>query len=145
MPIVTEVEYGFTFNAGKYQSERFSVRLRLDPDDTDDSAFMHAKAIVSQQRSRSLEIPNLERQIDLLHSDAQNAEYRVKEIHRRQRDGVDRYNKLRTLLEKHGVDLPELDSYYLPPPIEQPPDVEVDDAEAEEDDDYDIDEDDIRL
>lgn len=143
MPKVTEVEYGFTFRAGNYQSERFSVRLQLEPGDTDDSAFMHAKGIVSQQHSRAQEIPNLERRIDSLNSEAQNAEYRVNEIHRRQREGVDRYNKLRTLLEKHGVDLPALDSYYLPPPVEQPP--EVEDEDAEEDDDYDIDEDDIRL
>ena len=110
---ITEIEYGFTYNVGNYQSERISARLQVEPGISPEQTFERARQFVEQ-------------------------------MHTRRREEARKYAELRSLLQQHGVDIPELSSYLTPPPVEElpaptvdlEPDEDDEDDEAEDEDDF---------
>lgn len=132
---ITEIEYGFTYNVGNYQSERISVRLHVEPGISPEQTFERARQFVEQMHTRSKEVAQLETQVHRLRNAINNEAYKLNQVHMRQREALKRYEDLRQLLHTHGVSLPELASYYLPP--EEPAtNMEPDDDDEDDEDEF---------
>jgi hypothetical protein len=137
---IIEIEYGFTYNVGNYQSERISARVRAEPGETPEQMFERARQFVEQMHTRSQEVAQLDTQMRRLRNAIDNEAFKLNQMMDRRRDAARQYNELRTLLQTHGVDIPEISPYLTPPPAEQEPapevDMEPDYEDEDEEDEY---------
>ncbi len=141
---ITEIEYGFTYNVGNYQSERISARLQVEPGISPEQTFERARQFVEQMHTRSKEVAQLDTQVHRLRNAIDNEAYKLNQMLDRRREEARKYAELRSLLQQHGVDIPELSSYLTPPPVEElpaptvdlEPDEDDEDDEAEDEDDF---------
>lgn len=135
---MTTVEYAKVFNLGNYENERIFFSDEVQPGETPGEAFERVKGWVLAKHDETMASRSLmqrkNEEIWELENKLQRAEGRAHEVVGYWRRGVNRYNELRELLAKHGVDLPELDSYYLPPaPAPEPGEFVASDDQADDD------------
>jgi hypothetical protein len=131
------VSYSRLFALGNFENEKVEAEDEVGPNETYEMAYERLRALVEEEHTKTMASRSLVRSkgeaIWQLEAKLQRAESRAAEVIGYWRRGVRQYNELRELLAKHGVDLPELDSYYLPPePKIEPGETETSpEAEAE--------------
>jgi hypothetical protein len=130
------VEYGKTFNLGNYENERIFLTDDVQPGETQDEAYARVRHWVLAKHGEGEELLSLEQQRRRAQSRADQAQYGLSNVVSQWREAVLRFEALRELLAKHGVELRPLDPYYLPPK-EQPETVLVPSADEEEEDEED--------
>jgi hypothetical protein len=136
---VPTVEYAKVFNLGNYENERIFFSDEVQPGETPGEAFERVKGWVLAKHDETKEVLSAEKQLLKVNRQINDAEYRLREIQFTWRDTVRRFDELRELLAKHGLDINPLGTYYLPPePKPEPgelvisPGAEAEWAEADE-------------
>jgi len=113
------VSYSRLYSLGNFENERIEFEDAVQPGERYEDAYERARMVVEQQHVATVarrEVVNEKRnQIYELNQKISTAENRAREVVGYWRRAVKRYDELRTLLNRHGVEIGGLDEYYLPP------------------------------
>ena len=133
MPIV---RYGMTFNMGNYESERIDFEDEVKAAESIEAAYQRCKTLVEQQHTQSRKGNTLEAHINQLLSRQVSIHRKIEALNMMHERAIGRYNDLRAILARHGVEVEEINNYYLTleplPPIVD--DGQDDDDQADDDD-----------
>lgn len=113
------VSYSRLYSLGNFENEKIEFEDAVQPGETYQDAYERARLVVEQQHAATVDrlklVSEKRQHIWDLNNQSSTAEQRTREVVGYWRRAVKRYGELRELLAKHGVDVAELDSYYLPP------------------------------
>lgn len=124
------VEYGKTFNLGNYENERIFLTDDVQPGETADEAYARVRHWVLAKHGEREEVKSRECELLRLQHGIDSAHYRLSEVLSEWRETVRKFDELRALLAKNGLEISPLSTYYLPP--EPKPQAEAELAEADE-------------
>lgn len=113
------VSYSRLYSLGNFENEKIEFEDAVQLGETYQDAYERARLVVEQQHAATVDrlklVSERRQHIWDLNQKISTTENRTREVVGYWRRAVKNYNALRELLAKHGVEVPELDSYYLPP------------------------------
>lgn len=114
----TQVEYGRTFNLGKYETERIGVWVPIGADETPRQALDQARRWVEQQHQQGREVEHLEQRLARLNLQIGARQRDLQQIKRRLDAAVQTYELLRKQVAQHGGELVPFHFHLLYPASE---------------------------
>jgi hypothetical protein len=113
------VSYSRLYSLGNFENEKIECEDEVGPDETYDEAYRRCRGIVEAEHvktavQRSL-VQHERDELYRLRNDVLDKERRAKEVEGRWRSAAKQYDQLHQLLNRHGVELPDLDEYQRPP------------------------------
>lgn len=115
-----KVSYGRLYSLGNFENEKIEFEDEVLEGESIESAYQRAREVVEAQHVKTVVEKSLVKherdELWRLRNEVATAEKRAREVVGYWRRAVKKHGELRELLAKHGVELAELDSYYLPPP-----------------------------
>ncbi len=101
---VTEITYSRLVSFGSYENATFSATARISPDEDVFSATKDLKWFVEDQAEKVRLAKETWRKAQ---TDIDAAEHRLAELNRDVANAAEKFERLATILEKHGVDISE--------------------------------------
>jgi hypothetical protein len=132
------VSYGRLYSLGNFENEKIEFEDSVQPGESYEEAYERARAVVDAEHTKSMVSRSLiqhERdQLYKLRNELADKERRLREVNGSWRRAAKNFDRLRELLAKHGVELPDLDEYQRPPKPQPEPGEFIESSDQDDDD-----------